>query len=695
MSATGPQRYPKMDDQLSKLLVEGIGTLMNDFPDEDYPTFTDEHYRARLLELSGEIQYRLTDDIKNHIIHRTERYRTATERTLGLSEMYFPIFEEHLAEKNIPHHIKYLSIVESNLNPVAKSRASAVGLWQFMPETGRIYGLRVASHLDERSDTHKASHAAATMLSFLYKRYGDWGLALSAYNCGPGRVDKYVKGNDKSYWDIRASLPKETQMYVPYFMAVAYSYEFHHLHELVATPQPSDLVLTDSIHLGNDYHSMAELSTYYGIDRDTLKRLNPAYLKGYAPSGEDNILVLPARIVAKFRGYEAAYNKIMSIRTENPIKCIRRINSEADLELLMRAHRFSRHDLLFWNALPANYRVQPGDVVAVRKYYVPKDAWQKKEERKNVESISIASLKVVGMDNKQQKALTAPVYVAAKTPKLSDNISTAALLPQTMTSKNNAYELKNTATALPAQKAQKEEIIAEVSENRDRGRRLRTTDGVVKKDIPMVNTVATTTNNNSIATNTSPTTYKKPEMLAVKSVSAEDAAAAAEKAKRDAAVQLELSIAQREAAETARLQAAEEEKKHQAATKAAEESQKMEAAQEVSELSRSIQSKEQAVSKAKVYEKTSSEEMSALSALAEQTEKLKKEREAANPVTTTTAQPALEDTYEYHTVKMNETIWDVSKQYTGISASEIMALNNIDANTVLRAGAILKIRVKK
>ena len=480
--------YPVINDQLGQLLVQGMNNLMNDFgPDHpDYPTFTDEHYRARFREMSGVIEYRLNTDIKNHILRRTERYRSATERTLGLTEMYFPVFEEYLSAKGMPHHLKYLPIVESNLNPVAKSRASAVGLWQFIPGTAKLYGLTVSSHLDERSNTYRASDAATTMLSNLYKRYGDWALALAAYNCGPGRVDRYVKGNDKDYWDIRSSLPRETQMYVPYFMAVAYCYEYYYLHELAIKRQHQDLVLTDSIHLEPGYHSFTQLGERFGLSPDTLKRLNPGYLKNYIPSKGKHILVLPARIVAKFRGYEPGYQRIMNMRSENPIKCIRRVNNEAQLKRLMKAHRFTRQDLLFWNGLPSNYVIKRGDVMAIRKYPVPKDLWNKMQAPPAVEGISIASLEVVGLDDQRKKALTAPVYVNIQTKKLSNKVKSGALALAGKTTptapakvdKSNPYQLTNKMVAVSAQPAKRSNIIDDVTQKRDRGRRLRTASAV-------------------------------------------------------------------------------------------------------------------------------------------------------------------------------------------------------------------------
>jgi|GEM_PF-218836 len=696
-----PTHYPTIDDELSQLLVQNMGELMNscaEASNPDYPTFSDEDYRARFIEMSGVIQYRFTTDVKNHILHRTERYRSATERTLGLTEMYFPIFEEYLAAKNIPHHLKYLPIVESNLNPVAKSHASAVGLWQFISGTGKLYGLKITSYLDERSDTHKASAAAATMLSSLYKRYGDWCLALAAYNCGPGRVDKYVKGNNKNFWDIRKYLPRETRMYVPYFMAVTYAYEYAYLHELTPKKVHRDLVLTDTIHLPQGYKSLSQLSKELKINRDTLKRLNPAYIKNYIPSSsKKSILVLPARIVAKMRNYEAAYNRVLATQTQNPIKCVRRVSSDADLNLLMRAHRFARRDLLSWNNLPQNYRVRPGDLIAVRKYRVPadRDLAPKKEVRKNIESISIASLKVVGLDDRQEKALTAPVYVSLKKKKLADKVATTTTGAVTSKGTTNMsmvagksstpYALKNKTTALPAQRAEQADIIKEVSTNRSRGRRLR-------------NTATTTASSTTTKTKTAPSTpapaskapvvYQKPQMLAAKS------ATAAEKAKKE-----EETAAARKAAEEARKKAEMEALRKVALEQAAKDAaaKKAEAEKQVKNLSRSIASKEQAVLKAQKYTKTSSEEVATLSFLHNATDALEKEREGkvkSTPNAAASTPKDLSKAYRHHTIKAGETLASIAKQYSNTSVQELMTLNNISATTVLRAGTILKIKAK-
>lgn len=502
-----PSNIPTLDEDLAKLLTTQFGDLMNDFP-----TFTDDEYKQRFFELSGQIEYKLTSLIRERISVRTERYRASTEKILGLADVYFPIFEEHLALHGVHHHLKYLPIIESRLNPVAKSYASAVGLWQFISSTAKLYNLKITSTIDERSNTYKASDAAARLLKALYVRYQDWPLALAAYNCGGGRVNKAIKsaGGVKDYWKVKDYLPKETQKYVPYFMAVVYVGEFYHLHELSPETMPTDLVLTDTLQIKGGT-PLYKLSQDWDISQDTLKLLNPGYIKNYVPasSTNNNIIVLPARIVAKVRGYEEEFNRLTSIQSENPIRRVRRISSEEEIELLMRAHRFKREDLLYWNDLPDNYTPQPNDLIAIRKYHAPKDAILKKKApiRSNIQSISIAALKVVGLEDRSNKALTAEVYISLNAKNsMSSSISTvAAVVPvsknaistptyqkqnnntvaiaapakteQEVTS-DNQYSLNSSgALAAAAQKAPKEEKeiedIASTLPDRSRDRRLR------------------------------------------------------------------------------------------------------------------------------------------------------------------------------------------------------------------------------
>jgi len=347
---------------------DSLARLISNFINE-IPQFTDEEYEKRMQALSNEIQYKLDPLIKERILARTEKYRTSTEGMLGRGTIYFPIFEEHLAKYNLPHHIKYLSIVESNLNPLAKSPASAVGLWQFIPSSGRLYGLDINSYVDERSDTYLASEAAARMLHELFKKYNDWSMALAAYNCGSGRLDQAARlANSNDYWEVRKYLPKETQKYVPYFMAMVYVGEFHETHDLIPERMSADFILTDTIHFEGPAN-IFDLANKLEIHPDTFKFLNPSYKKGYIPQKRSGqIIVLPARIVAQLRGYQNALLRVQSMQKDNPIRAVRRVQDESDLSFLAKAYRCTVEDILGWNDLPSHYQVSAGDLIALRKF---------------------------------------------------------------------------------------------------------------------------------------------------------------------------------------------------------------------------------------------------------------------------------------------------------------------------------------
>ncbi len=411
----------KFDDSLVILM----SNLMNNFPQ-----YTDEEYRQRLQELSGQIDYRLDPLVKERILIRTETYRASTENLLGRSDIYFPIFEEHLAKYNIPHHLKYLSIIESHLNPIAKSVASAVGLWQFIPSSGKMFGLEINNYVDERSDTYKASEAAAKLLNVLFVKYNDWALAMAAYNCGAGRVDNAIKAaKSNDYWVVRNYLPKETQKYVPFFMAMVYVGEFYESHDLIPSKVPQDLVLTDTIHMTGGI-SMFDLAKDLELSIDTLKFLNPSYRRNYIPqSPNGQIIVLPARIVSQMRGYQTALNRAHSIQKNNPIRAVRRISNEKDLQWLCKAHRCSIEDLLYWNELPADYTAQEGDLIVLRKHTISSNPIVARK-RSTIEIIAIPSFKVMGIDAANNKENTTSVYM--KPGKFNDGIAQTPGMEQTV-----------------------------------------------------------------------------------------------------------------------------------------------------------------------------------------------------------------------------------------------------------------------
>ncbi len=222
-----------------------------------------------------------------------ERKKEQTEWMLGLSRQYFPMMEEALDRHNMPLELKYLSVVESALNPTARSRAGAVGLWQFMYSTGRLYGMTITSYEDERKNPLKATEAACQYLGDLYKMFGNWELALAAYNSGPGNVRKAIRrsGGKKTYWEIYPHLPRETRGYVPAFIAVNYAFNYYHMHQLTPKDTGTYYHLTDTLHFERNT-SLEAVAKWSQASKDDLVNLNPSLKSDLIPA-KDFAFVMP------------------------------------------------------------------------------------------------------------------------------------------------------------------------------------------------------------------------------------------------------------------------------------------------------------------------------------------------------------------------------------------------------------------
>ena len=265
--------------------VELSENMFSDITEMNYDTevsysLSSEVVKKRLAKLdarsSFNIEYNpaLENTIKTFLKNRTKAF----ERLMAISEFYFPMFEEHLAKYNIPMELKYLAIVESALNPKAKSRVGASGLWQFMYPTGKQYNLEVNSYVDERYDPLKATEAACQYLSSLYEIFGDWSLVLASYNAGPGNVSKAIRrsGGSQNYWNIRKNLPRETANYVPAFLATMYIYEFRKEHGLQPKKATLTYFETDTIQIKRQM-SFKQISELLDIPVQQLEFLNPIY----------------------------------------------------------------------------------------------------------------------------------------------------------------------------------------------------------------------------------------------------------------------------------------------------------------------------------------------------------------------------------------------------------------------------------
>lgn len=262
---------------------------------------TDSLYIDRLQSIESPLEFPFNSKVKAYIELYTVRKRQQVEIMLGLSNYYFPMFEEALDKAGLPLELKYLPIIESALNPRAYSRAGASGLWQFMYATGKMYGLKVDSYIDERRDPVKSTQAAVNYLKDLYKQYNDWYLVIAAYNCGPGNVNKaiYRSGGKRDFWQIYYRLPRETRGYVPAFIAAAYSMTYHkeHLIEAKNTDLP---MATDTLMISDLLH-FNQIAKVTGIAVDDLRKLNPQYSRDVIPAKKKAYaLRIPIEATEKF-----------------------------------------------------------------------------------------------------------------------------------------------------------------------------------------------------------------------------------------------------------------------------------------------------------------------------------------------------------------------------------------------------------
>jgi membrane-bound lytic murein transglycosylase D len=250
------------------------------------PFFADDIYCQRLAEMNktSTFGFDCNNVSLSTIKFFAENRRNFAKVVLGRSRLYFDLYEEKLAEYGLPLELKYLSVIESGLRPQVKSRAGALGLWQFMYATGKQYGLTENSYIDERMDPVKATDAACRYLKKLYDIYADWNLALAAYNAGPGNVNKAIKrsGGKRTYWEVRPFLPKETQGYVPNFIAAAYLLTYHAEHNILPAESKIHYYQLDTMCLNSGIH-MQTIDKLVGWATEDIQALNPIYKTTYIP----------------------------------------------------------------------------------------------------------------------------------------------------------------------------------------------------------------------------------------------------------------------------------------------------------------------------------------------------------------------------------------------------------------------------
>ena len=304
------------------------------------PEYSKQEFVDRLYRMPCVMEMAYNDVVQKFIDRYSGRLRRSISYMLGASNFYMPIFEEALEMYQLPLELKYLPIIESALNPTAVSRVGAAGLWQFMPATGKQYGLKLNSLVDERRDPVKSSQAAARYLRDLYKIFGDWNLVIAAYNCGPENINKAIrrannvtslKGADgeplpvvKDYWHIYPYLPRETRGYVPAFIAANYIMTYYSLHNIcpMTTRLPAK---SDTVMVSRNVH-LEQVAAVVGLNIDLLRSLNPMYRRDVVPGAtEPSPLRLPLADVGRFLDLEDSVytyraNELLSRRAEVEVR---------------------------------------------------------------------------------------------------------------------------------------------------------------------------------------------------------------------------------------------------------------------------------------------------------------------------------------------------------------------------------------
>lgn len=374
------------------------------------PTLHPEIIEDRLRCLQKDVKLTYNKEILNHINFYAIKQRAYTKTIIERSSFYFPIFEEILKKHNMPDEIKYLSIVESALTPRAQSWAAAVGLWQFIPGTGRQYDLQQDHYIDERMDIYKSTEAACKYLKYLHNMFGDWQLALASYNCGEGRVLQAVKlaggkPHDKNidFWKVYKYLPQETRSYVPAFIAVNYIMNYSNEH-LIFGEDFHTHIPSDTIHV-NQFVNIEEFAKQLDVPKDQLEKLNPHLKKNAIPAYKRNyplrypshkkehlatnrhaILTASNRASRREMLYATPENLVPST-TEGKTKILHTVQYGESLAVIANKYGVSAWNMQTWNALQS-YVIHPNQTLAV--WVSPQSPFAKMQNNQNATAVAQA-----------------------------------------------------------------------------------------------------------------------------------------------------------------------------------------------------------------------------------------------------------------------------------------------------------------
>ena len=365
--------------------------------------------KARLEILNQKTPFNIVynPSLENVIRYFLTRKRDMMSRMLTISQFYFPLFEQELDNQDVPLELKYLAIVESALNPRARSRVGATGLWQFMYGTGKMYDLDVSSYVDERSDPINSTKAASLYLKKLHGIFNDWDLALAAYNSGPGNINKAIRrsGGYKNYWNIRRNLPRETAGYVPAFLATMYIFEYAEEHGFTTQVAERPYFETDTVHVKSTI-TFNQISELVDVSEEELLLLNPAYKLKVIPyvKGKNYALRLPIDALGKFVTNEDAIyahveNQIKS--KEEPLPQV--VQSQDQIRYKVRSGDFlgkiaERYgvgvsQIKSWNGLRSN-NLRIGQRLTIYPRKIPSSSTSTNTSTSSTNSVAAAGAKV-------------------------------------------------------------------------------------------------------------------------------------------------------------------------------------------------------------------------------------------------------------------------------------------------------------
>jgi membrane-bound lytic murein transglycosylase D len=366
-----------MSQFYSQKLNESTGDAYpgSKFPGNEIPVYSDDIYAKRIQKIQTDIPLTYNTQVKEYLDLYAVKRRNLTQRVMGLSNLYFPLFEQVLDEEGLPLEFKYLSIVESALNPLAVSRVGATGLWQFMLATGRMYGLKVNTLIDERRDPIKSTYAACQYFKDMYAIYNDWLLVIAAYNCGAGNVNRAIvrSGGKKTFWEISPYLPKETRGYVPAFIAVTYLLNYSAEHNLTPVAPEFSYFDTDTVMVDQKMY-LKDIASTIDLSAEKLVYLNPVFKRGIIPDSEESyVLRLPtSKINTYLTNVELIYQKnaatssplMVSVEKEPAtgndsgnglVKKRHHIRSGEHLQSIANKYRCTVSELKRWNNLHSSH----------------------------------------------------------------------------------------------------------------------------------------------------------------------------------------------------------------------------------------------------------------------------------------------------------------------------------------------------